>query len=232
MKAILALVAAGLFAAAFFWEQSQLLQLRSGNETLGAQKLEADRLAAENLELPKLRAEAGSPKPSDHTELLRLRNQVGKLRAQQQEVKKLRAANERLAEEIKAGKFAPRRLADMEGAVPREKWAFAGFATPEASVQSFLAAAVSGDPEQFLRCMTPEDAQRVRTESAKDPDGFRKQFEQEFGKLGKLSAFRITGVQPKGEDGGRVEVRVQVVVDGESMPLPLKRIGGEWKLGD
>lgn len=231
MKAILALLAVVVFAGAFFWEQSQLLRLRAGNEALRAEQREADQLAAENRELPKLRPEGEAPK-FDRTELLRLRNQVGKLRAQQLEVNKLRAANERLGEEIKVGKFAPRRLADMEGAVPREKWVYAGFATPEATVQSFLSAVLSGDPEQFLNCASPEDAEQIRKELAKDPDGFRKSLEKEFGKMSTISAFRITGVVPKGDDGGRVEVRVQMVVDGESMPLPLKRVGNEWKLGD
>jgi len=231
MKAILALLGVVVFAAAFFWEQSQLLRLRAGNEALRVEQREADQLAAENRELPKLRSEGEAPK-FDRTELLRLRNQAGKLRAQQQEINKLRAANGRLAEEIKAGKFTPRRLADMEGAVPREKWVYAGFATPEATVQSFLSAVLSGDPEQFANCMTPEDAVRMREEMARDPDGFRKSLEKEFGKTSTLSAFRITGVVPKGSDGGKVEVRLQLVADGESMPLPLKRVGNEWKLGD
>ena len=222
----------GILAAGFLWERSASSALRVKNEALRAESQEAEQLAAENRELPGLRAAAAAVEKSDHTELLRLRNQIRQLRDQKQEADKLRAANQRLAGEIQAGKFAPRRLADMEGAVPREKWAFSGFATPEAAVQSFLVAVASGDPEQFVRCMTPEGADSYRKEMARDPVGFRKQFEGEFGKFGKLSAFRITGTRPKAGDADRIEVLIQVVTDGESMPMPLRRIGTEWKLGD
>ncbi len=102
-----------------------------------ADKLEAERLANENRDLPNLRAsQPATVERGGDVELLRLRNEVRQLRAQQSETAKLRAANQRAAEELKSGRFTPRRLADMEGAVPREKWSFAGFATPEATVQN------------------------------------------------------------------------------------------------
>ena len=230
MKTIFAIALLGLLAAAFFWERNAMDGLRAQHESLRAEKLEAVQLADENRDLPGLRAAADPAGRSDHTELLRLRNEVRRLRAQQQEAEKLRAANQRVAEEIKSGKFTPRRLADMEGAVPREKWTFAGFATPEATVQSFLAAFASGDPEQFIRCLPPRDAELMRQKMAQDPESFRKDFLGEFDKLGKVSAFRITGT--RSIDDERMEVRVQVVADGESMPLPLRRVGNEWKLGN
>ena len=111
----------GLMAVAFFWERSAMVGLRAQNESLRAENAEAGQLAGENRELEGLRAAAGTTKRTDRTELLRLRNEVRRLRVQQQEVEKLREANQRVAEEIKAGKFTPRRLADMEGAVPREE---------------------------------------------------------------------------------------------------------------
>lgn len=232
MRFLSALLFLGILAAGYIWERWASNALRAENEALRAATQEAEQLAAENRELPGLRAAAAAVERSDHTELLKLRNQIRQLRDRKQEADKLRAANQLLAAEIQSGKFAPRRLADMEGAVPREKWAFSGFATPEAAVQSFLAAVVSGDPEQLVRCMTPEGADGYRKEMAKDPVAFRKQFEGEFGKFAKLSAFRITGTRPKGGDGDRVEVLVQVVANGEPMPLSLHRVGTEWKLGD
>jgi hypothetical protein len=203
--------------------------LRSQNESLRAENLDAGQPAAENRELPGLRAAAGPANQSDRTELLRLRNEVRRLRAQQQEAEKLRAANQRAAEEIKNGKFNPRRLADIEGAVPREKWTFAGFATPEATVQSFFVAITSGDIEQVMRCMPVQDADNIRQQMAQDPASFRKDFFGGLDKFGKLTAFRITGTRSTEDD--RMEVLVQVVADGESMPLPLHRVGNEWKLG-
>jgi hypothetical protein len=229
MKTLFAIALLGLLAAAFVWERNAMNGLRAQNESLRAEKQEAGQLAGENRDLVGLRAAAGPAGRSDHTELLRLRNEVRRLRALQQEAEKLRAANHRVAEEIKSGKFTPRRLADVEGAVPREKWAFAGFATPEATVQSFLAAIVSGDPEQFLRCLSTRDAEQMRQKMAQDPESFRKDFLGELDKIGKVSAFRITGTRSTDDD--RMEILVQVVADGESMPLPLHRVGNEWKLG-
>jgi hypothetical protein len=123
-------------------------------------------------------------------------------------------------------------MADVEGAVPRDKWVFAGFATPEAAVQSFFAALASADFDQVVRCTSPQGAERLRGEMANDPEKFRNEFEEGLGKMGKLSGFRIIGTRPKGNDEERIEVLVQVVTDGKPMPLPLRRVGNEWKLDD
>jgi len=230
VKALFAIALLGLLAAACFWERNAMNGLRAQNDSLRPESVEAGQLADENRDLPGLRAAASPTNRIDRAELLRLRNEVRRLRAQQQEAEKLRAANQRAAEEIKSGKFTPRRLADMEGAVPREKWTFAGFATPEATVQSFLAAIASGDPEQVMRCLPAEETERMKQQMAKDPESFRKEFLGGLDKFGKLTAFRITGTRSIDDD--RMEILVQVVADGESMPLPLRRVGTEWKLGD
>jgi hypothetical protein len=97
-------------------------------------------------------------------------------------------------------------------------------------VESFFCAVAAADPEQIVRCMAPEEAEGLRQQMAKDPEGMRKEFELQFGKLGKVSGFRITGTRSRGAD--KMEVLVQVVADGQSMPLPLRRVDNEWKLGE
>lgn len=231
MKAVFAILVLAVLGAIFAWERAAIVMLHTQNESLRADKLEADRLADENRDLPRLRAR--HPAVADrggNAELLRLRNEVTELRAQQVEIQRQRAANQRTSEELKAGRFTPRRLADMEGAVPRGQWSFAGFATPEAAVQNFFAAIATADPEQIMRCMAPEDAEGLRKQMAKDPEGMRKEFEQQFGKLGNVSGYRITGTRSKGTD--KMEVLVQVVADGQSMPLSFRRVDDEWKLGE
>jgi hypothetical protein len=116
----------------------------------------------------------------------------------------------------------------MEGFVAREKWIRADFATPEAAVQSFFAAIVSGDPEQIIRCVSPEDAEQMRKEMARDPDNFRRGFQSELGKLGKVAGLRITGSRQIDDD--RMEISVQVSAGGESHEFPVRRFGNEWKL--
>jgi hypothetical protein len=193
MKVLCAILALAIFGALFAWERKAIATLSIENNALRAEKLEAEQLAGENRELPDLRhGQSARVDRGANVELLRLRNEVRQLRAQHAELEKLRAANQHLAEELKSGHFTPRRLADMEGTVPREKWTFAGFATPEAALQSFFAGVAAGDPEQLILCMAPQAALDFRKQLANDPEKVRKEFAEEFGKLGQASGFRIT----------------------------------------
>lgn len=231
MKPLLVLVLLAVLAGAFLWERSASQQLRADNASLRADQEEADRLAGENQELATLRATPSEPlSAADRSELLRLRNEVRRLRDQRSELDKLRAANQRVTAELKDGKFTPRRLADEPGAVPRDKWVPAGFATPEAAVQSFFAAVLSSDPNQIIACATPKSAEMMKQQMAANPDFFRQNFQRDLGQLTAASAFRIVELKPRGNGG--LEVRVQFTINGETMPLPLQQIGNEWRLGD
>jgi hypothetical protein len=227
MKTPFAIALLGLLTAGFFWERRAMEGLRAQNESLRPENSEAAQLANANRELPALRATAGTAKKTDRAELLRLRNEVRRLRVQQQEIEKLRAANQRVADEIKSGKFTSRRLADMEGALPREKWTFAGFATPEAAVQSFFAAVSTGDAEQIVRCMEPQLGESLRQGFENDPERFRQKMLQVTA-FASVSVFRI--VEKQGVSDDEVEVRVQATVDGARLPLEFRRISAEWKL--
>jgi hypothetical protein len=231
MKAIYTIMTLGMVVAACLWERKAISTVTVENAALRAEQLEAEQLANENRALPGLDStQAAALDASARSELLSLRNEVGRLRAQRAELEKLRAANQQLTEELKSGHFTPRRLADMDGSVPRDKWTFAGFATPEAAIQSLFAGLVTGDPEQLIPCMAPQAAVDLRKQLANDPEKVRKEFAEEFGKLGQASGFRITGSRNLGDN--KLELKVQVAADGESMPLPLIRIGDEWKIGE
>ena len=107
MKAILAALVLAALGGALVWERNAITGLRKQNESLRAEKLEAERLAAENNGLRQAGLAAGAPsRETDHTELLRLRNEVRQLRGSQREAERLRAANQRLAEELGADKVA------------------------------------------------------------------------------------------------------------------------------
>jgi hypothetical protein len=231
MKTVVAILVLAICVALLAWERKVIASLSVESNTLRAEKLEAEQLANENRELPGLREnQQAGLEPGGNVELLRLRNEVRQLRAQHAESEKLRGANQRLTEELKSGHFTPRRLADMDGTVPREKWIFAGFATPEAAIQSFFAGVVTGDPEQLIRCMSPQAALDFRNEFENDPKKVREEIAKEFGKLGQASGFRITGSRNTGDN--KIEILVQVAADGQSMPLPLSRINQEWKIGE
>ena len=230
MKLILVIPLFGMLAVAFLWERTSIARLRVENESLRVEKLEADHLAEENRDLPKLRAAVAgaSAERGPSTELLRLRNEVRRLRGQQPEIARLRAENERIRSELNSGKFNPRRLADLEGFIPRENWASAGFATPEAAAQSFFAAIASGDLEQLLRCASPEAAKDLRQQIQEDPEQFQREQREELGRFAKVSGFRVAERRQLADD--RIVLSLQFSAEGEAMPLPLRRVGSEWKI--
>jgi len=231
MKAILGIVLFGAVVVAAVWERNSIGKLRAENEALRAERLEADQLANENRELPELRTAAGATVAEENagpsTELLRLRGEVSRLRAQTQDSSKLRGENERIAAEIASGKFAPRRLANMEGFLPREQWESAGLATPEAAVQSYFAAMVSANVDLLLRCLTPENAEPMRRLFQEDPVRFRTDQKQTAQVFGKAAGLRVTGQQQISEDS--ISLQVQFAADGTTMPMTLRRVGNEWK---
>ena len=233
MKAAFGIALIAIPFAAAVWERNSMGKLRAENEALRAERIEADQLANANRELPGLHAAAGATiaeaTAGSSTELLRLRGEVSRLRVQTQDPAKLRAENERLAAEIASGKFATKRLADMEGFVPREQWAGAGLATPEATLQSYLGAIVTSDVELMFRCLTPENSQPMRREFERDPVRFRNEFQKDVAQIfGRVAGMRIAGRRQLSEDS--VNLQVQFAADGATMPMTLRRVANEWKL--
>ena len=227
-KSILFFVLLFGVAGMFIWERGALTKLRQQNESLHAERAGAERLAAENRGLPKLRAiaETAAGSPSERTELLRLRNEVHELRAKKGEVEKLRVENQRLAAEIKSGNFARRKLSEMQGYLGKETWANAGVATPEATVQTFFWAISTANFEQFVHCLTPEEARQLQQQS----EQFRNQFFRERNPFGKLNSFRIAERTPVDENN--MQLGIQAAAGGEILPLRLRRFGQEWKIED
>lgn len=224
------LFAAVLFAsvvAVFVWEQNSLTKLGQRNESLRVEKVEAERLAAENRDLPTLRA-ATPVSRNAIAELLRLRNEVHQVRAQKQEADKLRSENERLAAELKSGKITPRKLSDLEGFVGKESWANAGLATPEGALRSFFWAMSTTNFDQLLQCVTPATLSDLQLESQRDPERFRKDFFGEYNPFRKVGGFHIAERTIVSED--KVLLGIQVVADGEVEWMSLRRVGNEWKM--
>lgn len=225
MKTLSAFALLAALTGAWLCERHVIAPLHAQNQALSSQLREA---AASAGETPGPESNADSAaRRSGHAELLRLRNEVRQLRAAQAEADKLRAANRQLADELRSGRFRPRRLTDVEGAIPREKWAFAGFATPEAAVQSLLVGLSSGDPEQVLHCLPPHEQTQLRQRMTREPDLFRREFMGGLEAFARLSAFRITEVRIKEE---QAMVEVQLTAEGKPVPFRLFREDNqEWK---
>jgi hypothetical protein len=199
-------------------------------------------------ELPELRATSTASQMSyASTDLLRLRNEVRQLRAQQPELDRLRDENRRLAAEISSGIASPQKLSGMEGFVAKESWSNAGFDTPEAALQTCFRAIREGDLARLAECMPPKERQYLLRRMEQGYEQERGRTLSEFQGLTQGSGFRIVNraeeQPPRGAlsivDGiivegtsapARVTFHLQAVAGGAVVPIHLRRYADGWKV--
>jgi uncharacterized protein YchJ len=117
----------------------------------------------------------------------------------------------------------------------RKQLAFAGYATPEATLQSMFWAANNGDGDQLFACFSPEDQAAI----GKEPNG-RKNFDAGVKKSAQAQSIKgLQVVARKVLADDQVELKFKL--DFASPPkngehdkvfaiCPFVKIGGEWKL--
>lgn len=190
-------------------------------------------IAAENAQLSNLVARAGVAKslPADETsELLRLRGEVTALR---QKTSNLESVVKENREVHAAPDSSARGTNVVEAAAtadywPRKSWAFAGYASPDAALQSSLWAADNGDVKAVLASATGQ----LRDSMEKDLSG---KSENEMSarimdEVNGLQSVQILdrAVQP---DGTVVlTVQLQGQNDTQTGKLVLQQVGNEWKI--
>jgi hypothetical protein len=206
---------AGLFLASLavhVVERRRIAGLRQDNEGLREELAAAQRASSAkgsdqsgppNEELERLRAEA--------REVHKLRNEVNQLRAGVKEVDQLRAENQRLRG---AGRppqappgtavAAPTATTLQEGYYAKENWAFTGYATPEAALQSVIWAMHEGDTKTLLASLAPEELARMQKE------------------WGNKSEAQVSADTKRGTDKISGEDKVQ--------KISMRRYGAEWKM--
>jgi len=237
-SAITALFTALFFlgaGTALFLQHRSLVDVDRENQSLRRRIEEESELAAANERLSNLVAQATSSQALPNgqlSELLKLRDEVGRLRQQSQEAEKLRNEIQRLRTEAASQKTP---AADAVSAaalpryVPREAWAFAGYATPEAACQSVVWAISSGDVRTFHASLTEEGRQELeseengQSESDLAAEGVRV--------LGKAKAFRVDAREERSD--GTVVLTVSLIRPDEppqTEKITVKRVGTEWKL--
>lgn len=163
----------------------------------------------------------------DNTELLRLRNEVSTLRRQATELAQLQEQNRQLQAALAAPpKTAP--PANAKDFLPKESWAFVGFADPDSTVQSAAWAMSRGDFRTLLASLTP--AQRANWEKQ-----FQDRSEQEIALMmaNNKDYKNMTGYQITNRDIiSEHDMVVSLYQQGpdRTIQMVLKRIGDEWKL--
>jgi hypothetical protein len=198
--------------------------LEEENQGLRQQVEQMGELAAENERLSNIVAQASQSQPLSEDqmrELLRLRGEVAALRQQGK-------APGPLPNENRQAPPSAESAAPATNYWPRASWAFAGYATPNAALQSSLWAASKGDIKTLLGSFTG-DAQKI-AETLLSTNSESEVAAAVIGQLVGFKSLRVINSEVRDED----TVVITTQTDEEGGPqikkAMMKKVGGEWKL--
>jgi RNA polymerase sigma factor (sigma-70 family) len=228
-KAIASVIATALVAGTgtYLVQQRQVERLKAENQNLLARQQQtiADQESALQA-APAAKEQPPASVAADNSELLRLRNEVTQLRRERDAAKRGVAATPTPA--------SPTPPASPGRYITKDQLAFAGYATPEASLQSMTWAMLNGSYEQSIAALAPE----MQQQELNDPKN-REQFESGQKMMAPLfKGMQVLARKKVAED--RVELKVKL--DAGPLPnsdqkapefsiQPMVKIGNEWKLG-
>ncbi len=194
----------------------------------------ADKLAKRDAELQVLRVQV--------QELLKLRHEARALRAGTNEIARLQEENRRLkAASTNSPPESPAptivvTTGDAEEFIPKESWTFAGYATPEATLQSWMWSLREGDLNAFLESLGAEGYAKFQSQlqqsnkSEEDLSADLKRQAEGF------AGFQILDQNPTADDSITLLVRMPA---GDGSPgvnirhrFLFTRVGNEWKMSD
>jgi hypothetical protein len=212
------LIAGGIIAVL---EHRATARLREGNRALRQDVENLAGVSDENQRLSNLLFRANSQALPDAQlhELLKLRGEVSVLRRETSQLASVQAENNRL----RSGTNLPARDPSQPAPdyLPRESWAFAGYADPDSALQSCMWAWSSGDPKAVVASFTP--AHRAGW-------GFKSDEEiaaQLARNLSHAKGFRILERQDVSDSEFRLTVSDADAK--QKVGFCYKRIGSEWK---
>jgi hypothetical protein len=157
-------------------------------------------------------------------ELLRLRGQVGQLDRRRRELDGVLTENERLRTQVadrKAGK--PGSSLSSGGYLRRAEARFAGYATPEATLQTLLWALHNRDLTNILMAFTPEIAEKL-TSDLQQPGRSAEDF---FNGVDALIGMQVIGRE---ESDAGIALQVEIVPGMPPETIQLRQVNGEWKM--
>ena len=198
--------------------------LEEENQALRTQLDQMGEMAAENERLSNLVAHASQSQslPEDQLrELLRLRAEVAALRQQA----KLVASP---PDENRQAPAAPQPSDLVTNSWPKETWAFAGYASPSAAVQSCLWAASRGDVKAFMQGVTG-DAQKIAETllAGKSQTEISAAVAAMFAGV---TSFRVVSREVQSEDTVILTTASEEASGTVTKKAVLKKVGDEWKL--
>jgi RNA polymerase sigma factor (sigma-70 family) len=228
--------ALAVVAGAGIYEAHQAAQLREQNQTLQhqqaplakqIQQLQRDRDEATNRMAGLLAENVQLKSGRDKTELLKLRGEVGVLRQKANNLAQLVRDLQNVGKQNSS--------AYQTNFFPLGSLQFAGFATPEAALQSGLWAKSTGNEKVWLDGMAPDVADGAKNkyvQGKSDDERSRFLISQTTNWMGG----RILNEIPLADDEVLIPTEVEVLVNGATNTFTsmevLKKIDGEWKLFD
>ena len=234
-KLVFSVLVAGGLSAALWLQYSSNERLRQENE--GLRQALAELKPSQDVGETDSSGESLTQEQKD--ELLKLRAEVTQLREQTNQIGDLADANKKLLVSLRETK-APRasggsssdaQKKNPEDALPqdihpRATWAYRGFGTPDATIESVLSAMINGDKAAFLAGFTPE--MQVQLEKQFD-EGAQK------GKADGAAEFRILDRQTLSDDEMVLSLYVTSsepdgTIQGHSEKTVFDRIDGQWKV--
>lgn len=156
-------------------------------------------------------------------ELLRLRSEVGTLHQRTNELARL-LQDTATAKSTAQGAYGQTNF-------PRDSWAFAGLATPEDSIRSFMWAKSLGDIKTAFSTATPEMVKQVKEHY------FKGKSDEEISAMMAESASRQAGFQimnkmTAADDQVIFQVHIDGMPDSAYSLLTMKKINGAWKVSN
>jgi hypothetical protein len=246
LKLILSLVALSAFVLVGVLQYGILKKLRTENKVLRGQ---LDDLS------PAIAAQTGATADAENSsaheqlsELLKLRGEITQLREQTNQVGALKEANQKLAaslKELEALRADTVRKKGPDDALPqdihpRNSWAFRGYATPEATIESLFWAMVNSDAAAIVEAHSPDEQVETQKMLAKMQERMNDSHfaadEADFATRQKnISEFRILDRRQISDD--KIVVTIYLTTsdaDGKNVEDTAKsvfqKIAGQWKL--
>ena len=225
---------AGLAVWAAF-EHQRRVGLGREHQALEQQLVEMARFITSNEQLSSLLAHAKSPPTltdDQSRELLRLRGQVGVLRQQSRELETVREENRQaraaLESSLESRNTAAPKAAATADYWPQDSWAFKGYASADATLQSSLWAANNGDLKALLASTTGELQKQIEEDfkGKSETEASIKAMDEVSG----MKSVRVVSREVRGDDTVVLTAEIEGRTDSRTEKLVMKKIGNEWKL--
>jgi len=229
--ALAAVVGLAVWAAL---EHQWRVRLDQEHQALEKQLAEMEQLVGSNARLSNQLAQAQSaPSLTEEQagELLRLRGQVGLLRQQTRALETAREENRQTRAALESGptrNSAAPATAPSADYWPQNSWAFKGYATPDAALQSSLWAANNGDIKALLGSVTGElqKAIAVDLNGKSEAEASIKAIDEVIG----MKSLRIINRELQSDGTVVITAEIEGPTENRTQKFAMKKVDDDWKI--